>query len=60
MFQIAEDDQNIATRITKIKDDIFTFSKKQPQEHQPRDHYKKLLELTSIFVGGVPNSGIKF
>ena len=50
-FQTAEDDKNIATRIAKIKDDTITFAKKQLEEHQPRDDYKELLELTIIFVG---------
>ena len=59
-FQTAEDDKNIATRITKIKDDTITFANKQLKEHQPRDDYKELLEFSIIFVGGIPTSGISF
>ena len=59
-FQTAENDQTIATKIAKIKDDTITFANNQLKEHQPRDDYKELLELSIIFVGGIPSSGIRF
>ena len=55
-FQTAENDQTIATKIAKIKDDTITFANNQLKEHQPRDDYKELLELSIIFVGGIPSS----
>lgn len=40
--------------------DIIEFSKHQFAEFQPRDDYKELLELTIVFLGGVPERGIRF
>ena len=59
-FQTAEDDPNIAARIAKFNDDLIAFVNKQQKEHQPRDDYKDLFELSIIFVGGIPTSGINF
>ena len=36
------------------------FAEKQLKDCQPRDDYKELLNLTIIFLGGVPNKGISF
>ena len=59
-FQTAENDQTIATRIAKIKEDTITFANNQLKEHQQRDDYKELLELSIIFVGRIPSTGISF
>jgi len=39
---------------------LLHFSEAQLQQHQPRDDYKELLQLTIIFLGGVPAKGISF
>lgn len=60
MYQTAVDDEDIATNTANIKDDIINFAKNQLDQHQPRDDYRELLELTIIFIGGTPKSGINF
>ncbi|KAK3922104.1 Deoxyguanosinetriphosphate triphosphohydrolase-like protein [Frankliniella fusca] len=41
-------------------DNIIVFCNNQLQKFQPRDDYKELLQLTVIFLGGIPNGGILF
>lgn len=39
---------------------MISFAKKQQQVHQPRDDYRELLNLTTIFLGGIPEKGVSF
>uniref|UniRef100_UPI00358FE2CB ADAMTS-like protein 2 n=1 Tax=Myxine glutinosa TaxID=7769 RepID=UPI00358FE2CB len=47
-------------RILPVTDKVIDFAKKQLDLNQPRDDYKELLELTILFIGGVPARGIHF
>ena len=40
-----------------IRQNIIDFAEKQLQDHQPRDDYRELLELSIIFQGGIPPRG---
>jgi hypothetical protein len=59
-FSTAMADEGTATLITPWKDDIIAFAAAQLETVQPRDDYRELLELTIIFLGGVPHRGIHF
>src|SRR5688572_9893882 len=54
------DDKDAAQRVTEIRDDVITFALQQLSTENQRDKYKALLELTVIFLGGIPPKGIKF
>jgi len=43
-----------------IKEEVLAFAQQQLEEVHPRDDYKELLQLTVIFLGGVPAGGIRF
>ena len=53
------------TRINEVPDDIhstileFLENNLSTKKH-PRDDYRELLELTMIFLGGIPKKGILF
>lgn len=59
-FKTIGTDELIHEEIINSVPDIIEFSKKQLAEFQPRDDYKELLELTIVFLGGVPERGIRF
>ena len=42
------------------KDDVITLAMAQLTEFQPTNDYFELLELTIIFLGAIPPSGIHF
>lgn len=42
------------------QDDIIAFCKDHLRKIQPRDDYRELLELTIIYLGGMPERGIHF
>ncbi|CAH0562819.1 unnamed protein product [Brassicogethes aeneus] len=46
--------------VENIVGSTISFAEKQLNDYQPRDDYKKLLTLTIIFLGGVPNKRISF
>src|SRR5688572_10081443 len=54
-FRTAMDDK-------EIRDDVITFALQQQllSTENHKDDYKELLELTVIFLGGIPPKGIKF
>ena len=43
-----------------IKEEVLAFAQQQLEEVHPTDDYKELLQLTVIFLGGVPVGGIHF
>ena len=59
-YRTAMDDKDAAQRVTEIRDDVITFALQQLSTENHRDDYKELLELTVIFLGGIPPKGIKF
>ena len=52
-YEVAE--HNVAN-----KEDILTFCYIQLTSCHPHDDYRELLELTIIYLGGVPSCGIRF
>ena len=46
--------------LAEVVADRISFAENQLQVHQPRDDYKDLLNLTIIFLGGVPKKGVLF
>ena len=55
------EDAVVRLKITEgIKEEVLAFSQQQLEEVHPRDDYKELLQLTVIFLGGVPAGGIRF
>lgn len=59
-FSSATDDESTAMIVAPWKDDVITFAMAQLTEFQPRNDYLELLELTIIFLGAIPPSGIHF
>ena len=59
-FSTAADDESMANMIAPWKDDVIQFAEKQLEQHQPRDDYRELLELSIVFLGGTPPRGIRF
>jgi hypothetical protein len=59
-YQTAADCPVTVLITDNIKEDIIRFAMKQLDECQPRDDYKELLELSIIFLGGTPKSGVNF
>lgn len=43
-----------------VQNDILLFSHNRLKENHSREDYRELLELTVIFLGGVPSRGISF
>ncbi|KAK9892722.1 hypothetical protein WA026_021913 [Henosepilachna vigintioctopunctata] len=58
-FKTITDDAE-ANILAEVAADRISFAKKQLQVHQPRDDYKEMLNLTIIFLGGVPEKGVSF
>jgi hypothetical protein len=46
--------------LENIAADTISFAQNQLQVYQPRDDYKELLNLTIIYLGGVPVKGVSF
>jgi hypothetical protein len=59
-FSTAMADEGTAALVEPWKDNIIAFAAAQLENFQPRDDYRELLELTIIFLGGVPRRGIRF
>jgi len=59
-FQTAVSDVMTSNAVLDISVDMISFAKEQLLEFQPRDDYKELLDLSIIFLGGVPVKGVSF
>lgn len=59
-FSTIQSDLNALKCVEHITSSIIAFAEKQLHVFQPRDDYKELLNLTIIFLGGVPKKGISF
>jgi hypothetical protein len=59
-FSTAMNDETTAAVITPWRNNILDFALAQLETFQPRDDYRELLELTIIFLGGVPPAGVRF
>lgn len=59
-FSTAMNDEGTAAVISPWKDGVIQFATTQLNQFQPRDDYCEILELSIVFLGGVPPRGIKF
>ena len=59
-FHTAMDDKEMRSRVAEWREEVIMFATDQLHQHQPRDDYKELLELTIIFLGGQPPKGVRF
>ncbi len=59
-YQTALSDESTAGAVADVAGQLLHFSEAQLQQYQPRDDYKELLQLTIIFLGGVPAKEISF
>lgn len=59
-FSTATEDEQMAGMIAPWKDEVIEFAVAQLAKFQPRDDYCELLELSIIFLGGIPPHGIRF
>jgi len=59
-FSTAMKDESMSSIIAPWKDGVIEFAVNQLQKYQPRDDYGELLELSIIFLGGLPPRGVHF
>lgn len=59
-FSSIFNDSSALKDIANVSTDMISFAQRQLNQYQPRDDYKELLNLTIIFLGGVPEKGISF
>lgn len=50
----------IAAELSNVSSDVMVFVANQLELPQQRDDYRELLELTLMFLGGVPPRGVSF
>ena len=59
-YDIIASDEALHSAVSGVASQIVEFAKRQLEQFQPRDDYRELLELTIIFLGGVPARGVSF
>jgi hypothetical protein len=59
-FSTVMADEGTAALVTPWKKNLIEFVAAQRDNFQPHDDYRKLLELTIVFLGGVLRRGIHF
>lgn len=59
-FQPASTDPSVEVLVSSSRADILEFANDQLKNSQPRDDYLEFVELSIIFIGGVPARGIHF
>lgn len=53
-------DSSALKDIANVSTNVISVGQKKLNQYQPRDDYKELLNLTIIFLGGVPEKRISF
>jgi len=53
-YQTALSDEQTAGIVDDVSHRVISFAENQLENFQPRDDYRELLELTIVFLGGVP------
>jgi hypothetical protein len=53
-------DADVASALHDVTGNVSQFCIQQLEVTQPRDDYRELLELTIIFLGGIPPRGVHF
>lgn len=59
-FEDASTDDLAEESVGAVRNDLTNFIEKALLETQPRDDYRELLELASIFLGTSPSRGVRF
>ena len=59
-YDIIASDEALHSAVSGVASQIVEFAKRQLEQFQPQDDYRELLELTIIFLGGVPARGVSF
>jgi len=59
-YQTALSDEQTARAVADVGRQVTAFAENQLEKFQPRADYRELLELTIVFLGGVPRKGISF
>ena len=59
-FQASSSNDIVHSAVSSVANEIIAFAENQLQQFQPRDDYRELLELTIMFLGGVPSQGCSF
>jgi hypothetical protein len=59
-FKPASTDSFVEAIVTSHRFDIMEFAKSYMEVQQPRDDYREFLEISYIFLGGVPVRGLRF
>jgi len=60
IFNSGIEDEVVCQTLFNIQQRVVDFALAHSNEHQFREDYRELLELSIIFLGGVPNRGISF
>ena len=59
-FKPASTNSFVEAMVASSRVDILEFAKSYMEVQQPRDDYREFLELSYIFLGGVPVRGVRF
>ena len=59
-FQPASTDPSVEKLVASSRADMLTFAKENLEIRQPRDDYREFLELSVIFLGGIPVRGVHY
>lgn len=59
-YQNAYTDKYTEPYVREFKEDLKTFISSQLMTSHPRDDYRELLQLVSIYLGDPPQQGVKF
>ncbi|GBP33326.1 hypothetical protein EVAR_30915_1 [Eumeta japonica] len=59
-YKAVSSDASSLQAVENIAAYIISFAQDQLNRYQPRDDYKELLNLTIIYLGGIPEKGVSF
>jgi hypothetical protein len=59
-FEAASTDETVERLVISARSDILQFCMSSLEAQQPRDDYREFLELSVIFLGGIPSRGVRF
>jgi hypothetical protein len=59
-FQAGSSDEYVEDKVCLVRQDVLSFAYAHLQIQQVRDDYREFLELSVIFLGGVPIRGTRF
>ena len=59
-FQAGSSDEYVEEKVCLVRQDVLSFAYAHLQSLQVRNDYREFLELSVIFLGGVPIRGTRF